>query len=86
MGKKLKDPRSRSMIPIAVALAAICFALSNPGRVHAVPSQMSHEIWDRAANRSPKPDDRSRRCVQAGDVRVEFEGDKVLPGWCADHS
>ena len=44
MGKKVKDPRSRSMIPVAVALAAICFTLSNPGRVHAVPSQMSHEM------------------------------------------
>jgi len=32
------------MIPIAVAFAAICFGLNNPGRVDAVPSQMSHEM------------------------------------------
>jgi hypothetical protein len=32
------------MIPLAVALAAVCFGLSNPGRVYAVPSQMSHEM------------------------------------------
>ena len=36
--------RSRAMFQIAVALAAVCFGLSNPGRVDAVPSQMSHEM------------------------------------------
>jgi hypothetical protein len=32
------------MLPIVVALAAVCFGLGNPGRVDAVPSQMSHEM------------------------------------------
>jgi len=32
------------MIRIAVALATGCFGLSNPARVDAVPSQMSHEM------------------------------------------
>jgi hypothetical protein len=38
------NTRSRSMIPIAVALAGVCFGLSNPEGVDAVPSQMSHEM------------------------------------------
>ena len=33
-----------SMIWLAVALAAVCFGLTNPGHVDAVPSQMSHEM------------------------------------------
>jgi hypothetical protein len=32
------------MIWIAVALGVVCFGLSNPGHVDAVPSQMSHEM------------------------------------------
>ena len=40
----MTNPRSTSIIAIAVALAAIFFALGNPVRVDAVPSQMSHEM------------------------------------------
>ncbi len=40
----MTNPRSTSLILIAVALAAVFFSLSNPGRVDAVPSQMSHEM------------------------------------------
>jgi len=40
----MTNPRSTSMIPIAVALAALCFGLSNPIYVGAVPSQISHEM------------------------------------------
>src|SRR5690348_8575366 len=36
--------RLTSMIRLAVAVAAICFGLTNPGHVDAVPSQMSHEM------------------------------------------
>jgi hypothetical protein len=35
---------STSLIAIAVALAAVCFGVSNPGHAYAVPSQMSHEM------------------------------------------
>jgi hypothetical protein len=38
------NPRSTSMIWIAVVLAAACFGLSNPAHIDAVPSQMSHEM------------------------------------------
>jgi hypothetical protein len=40
----MTHPRTTSIIGIAVALAAVCFGLGNPGRVDAVPSQMSHEM------------------------------------------
>jgi hypothetical protein len=40
----MTNTRRTSIIPIAVALATVCFGLSNPGRVDAVPSQMSHEM------------------------------------------
>src|SRR6266540_6915814 len=40
----MTNPRSTSLILIAVALAAVFFSLSNPGHVDAVPSQMSHEM------------------------------------------
>jgi hypothetical protein len=40
----MMNTRSRSMIPIAVALAGVCFGLSNPAHINAVPSQMSHEM------------------------------------------
>ena len=36
--------RSTPIIAIAVAFAAICFGLSDPTRLYAVPSQMSHEM------------------------------------------
>jgi hypothetical protein len=35
---------SPSMMTIAAALGIVCFGLSNPGHVDAVPSQMSHEM------------------------------------------
>jgi hypothetical protein len=41
---KTKDSSFTSAIPIAIALTAVCFSLSNPGAVNAVPSQMSHEM------------------------------------------
>src|SRR5262245_54796516 len=41
---KTKDSSFISAIPITIALAAVCFGLSNPGVVNAVPSQMSHEM------------------------------------------
>jgi hypothetical protein len=40
----MTNPRLTPIIAIAVALAAVCFGLSNPGAVNAVPSQMSHEM------------------------------------------
>jgi hypothetical protein len=40
----MTHPKTTLMTPIALAIAAVCFALGNPGRVHAVPSQMSHEM------------------------------------------
>src|SRR5262245_58360854 len=35
---------SMPAIAVTLTLAAICFGLNNPGRVDAVPSQMSHEM------------------------------------------
>jgi hypothetical protein len=40
----MTNPRSTSIIPIAVVLGAACFGLSNPAHIDAVPSQMSHEM------------------------------------------
>jgi hypothetical protein len=40
----MMNTRSTSMMTIAVALGVVCFGLSNPGHVDAVPSQMSHEM------------------------------------------
>jgi hypothetical protein len=40
----MTNPRSTSIIPIAVVLAAACFGLGNPAHIDAVPSQMSHEM------------------------------------------
>jgi hypothetical protein len=37
-------PRATAIIAIAVPLTVVCFGLGNPGRVYAVPSQMSHEM------------------------------------------
>ena len=40
----MTNPTTTSTISIVVTLAAVCFGLSNPGRVDGVPSQMSHEM------------------------------------------
>src|SRR5215467_2583870 len=42
--EKAKVSSFTSAIPIAIALAAVCFGLSDPGAANAVPSQMSHEM------------------------------------------
>ena len=82
----MTNPRS-ILIPIALTLAAACFDINNPTRVGAVPSQMSHEM----SGSVRRIDQQTLTIVltgpsQARDVRVEFEGDKVLPRWFTVHS
>lgn len=43
-GGKISNPKATLIIAIVVALVAVCFGLSDPPRLYAVPSQMSHEM------------------------------------------
>jgi hypothetical protein len=40
----MTNVRSTPIIASAITFAAICFGLSNPTRLYAVPSQMSHKM------------------------------------------
>jgi len=50
---------------MSAGLAVAALWLSSTGRINAVPSPMSHNVRNRAANQPGNPNDFAHRCVGA---------------------